>query len=329
MSTRQTLVTDGLLLATAAIWGFAFAAQRAGMSYVGPFTYNAVRFSLGALSLVPLLILIRKRARKVRLQGELPENTEPDGSLRLDANQRRVKSVWKTLLPGVAAGVVLFAGSSLQQVGIVYTTAGKAGFITGLYVVIVPILGTFLGRMTDRGRWAGALLAAAGMYFLSVTETFTIERGDFLVFLCAFMFAGHVLLLSVISPRMEPVTLSVIQYGTTAILSAVVALFTEAAALSSVLAAWLPIVYGGIFSVGIAYSLQVVAQKTAHPAHAAIILSLEGAFAALGGFLVLGELLTPRDILGCVLMLSGMVAAQAGTIRASMRERRKGRLTTT
>jgi drug/metabolite transporter (DMT)-like permease len=178
-----------------------------------------------------------------------------------------------------------------------------------------------LGRRTDRGRWLGALLAVAGLYFLSITSSFTISRGDFLVFLCAFFFAGHVLVLARLSRRWHPLRLAAVQYVTCSLLSVLVAAVAEAPELGSILDAWLPIVYGGVFSVGVAYSLQVIAQRDAHPAHAAILLSLEGAFAALGGYLILGEILSPRDILGCALMLTGMLASQSSTILSAARSR--------
>ncbi|NBB90057.1 MAG: EamA family transporter [Spirochaetes bacterium] len=337
MPDTRTLRTDSLLLTTAVIWGLAFTAQRAGMDFVGPFTYNAVRFALGTLSLVPLLFVFRpdrrgteERRRVPKAENERRERqagTEAAGGGRTEsladaALRARRRNRYRFLRDGIIAGVLLFGGSSFQQVGLVYTTAGKAGFITGLYVVIVPIAAAFLGRRTDRGRWLGATLAVTGLYFLSITASLTISRGDFLVFLSAFFFAAHVLVLTRFSRIWHPLRLAAVQYLTTAALSLVVAAATENMALASIGAAWLSIVYGGVFSVGVAYSLQIIAQREAHPAHAAILLSLEGAFAALGGFIVLGELLSPRDLLGCALMLAGMLASQSSTILRSARARR-------
>lgn len=314
MVDTRTLRTDSLLLTTAIIWGLAFTAQRAGMEFIGPFTYNGVRFALGALSLLPLLLVFRAT-------GTEGGTEDGRGRDRGAAHAARDRNRLRFLRDSVAAGVLLFAGSSFQQVGLVYTTAGKAGFITGLYVVIVPIVGAFLGQRTDRGRWFGAILAVVGLYFLSITASFTISRGDFLVFICAFFFAAHVLLLARLSRIWHPLRLAAVQYLTTSALSMLVALATEEIALQAVLAAWLPIVYGGMFSVGVAYSLQIIAQRSAHPAHAAILLSLEGAFAALGGVLILGEVLSPRDLLGCILMLAGMLASQSSTILRPARAR--------
>jgi drug/metabolite transporter (DMT)-like permease len=220
----------------------------------------------------------------------------------------------KLLLYGFLAGIILFAGASLQQIGIVYTTAGKAGFITGLYVVLVPLLGMFFRHATGIWRWFGVILAVTGLYFLSVTGSFRIELGDLLVILSAFFWAFHVLLIARISPRVNAVLLSIIQYLFCASFSLAASLFSETLDGGMMLRAWLPIVYGGVCSVGIGYTLQVVAQKEAHPAHAAIILSMEGVFAVLGGFLLLGERLLPRGILGCALMFAGMLVSQGEVI---------------
>ena len=283
---NRALKSNGLLLLTAAIWGFAFVAQRVGMNYVGPFTFNAVRFALGSLSLLPFLVISERNRRR----SEIPA---------------------KTLILGCGiTGWVLFMGASLQQMGIIHTTAGKAGFITGLYVVMVPIFGLVLKQHTDFGTWVGAGLAAVGLYFLSMTEQFTIQHGDFLVLLSAFFWSMHVLIIGWLSPRINPIKIAFIQFVICSILSFMVALVTEVIDLSGIYQAAIPIIYSGALSVGIAYTLQVVAQKTAHPASAAIILSLETVFAATGGWLLLNEILSPREISGCMLMLAGMICSQ-------------------
>ena len=282
---------DLLLLLTAAIWGLAFVAQRVGMDYVGPFTYNAVRFAVGSLSLLPLILLSRKKEQQAR-----PELTSGNGQT--------------ALVGGGIAGLVLFAGASLQQAGLVHTGAGKAGFITGLYVVMVPLLGLFWKQRPTPGTWLGALLAAVGLYFLSVTEQFTISFGDLLVLLSACFWAGHVLIIGWLSPKTDSLKLAAVQFAVCSLLSLAVAAGLETMSLAAIWRAAMPILYGGLFSVGIAYTLQVVAQKDAHPAHAAILLSLEGVFAAIGGWLLLGELLSPRSLLGCALMLCGMLLSE-------------------
>jgi len=210
----------------------------------------------------------------------------------------------------VAAGVVLFAAASLQQLGIVTTTAGKAGFITGLYVVLVPLSGLLWGQRAGWGRWVGAALAVSGLYLLSVSGRFSVGRGDLLVLASALFWAAHVQIVGVLAPRADSLLLASLQFAVCSVLSLVVAAFSEAVQLAAVLRAAPPILYGGLGSVGIAYTLQVVVQKTAHPAHAAILLSLEGVFAALGGWIILGESLSARGLTGCGFMLAGMLASQ-------------------
>jgi drug/metabolite transporter (DMT)-like permease len=283
---NRTLKSNSLLLLTAAIWGFAFVAQRMGMNHVGPFTFNGMRFALGSLALLPVLIVTERR--------------RPHATL----NRKTM-----VLACGITGGV-LFMGASLQQMGIIYTTAGKAGFITGLYVVMVPIFGLVLKHHTDIGTWVGAVLATVGLYFLSVTEQFTIQQGDFLVLMSAFFWTVHVLIIDWLSPRANPIKIAFIQFVICSVLSFIVALFTEVIDMGRVFQAALPIIYSGALSVGIAYTLQIVAQKNAHPAHAAIILSMETVFAALGGWIVLNEILSPREISGCLLMLTGMTLSQ-------------------
>jgi drug/metabolite transporter (DMT)-like permease len=288
---RASVKSDALLLTTAVIWGFAFVAQRIGMDYVGPFTFNGIRFAIGSLSLLPLVVVSRE-------QPAAAKNILPPPGLKT------------ILLGGAALGLALFAGASLQQIGLVYTTAGKAGFITGLYVIIVPILGLIWRQQPRIGTWIGAVLAAIGLYLLSVTEEFTIELGDLLVLIGAFFWAAHVLIISWLSPRINPIKLAFSQYVACSILSLMMALNLETVAFKAIMAAAIPILYGGLLSVGIAYTLQVVAQREAHPAHAAILLSLEAVFAAIGGWLILGEIISPRGLVGCGLMLSGMLLSQ-------------------
>ena len=286
-----TVKSDALLLTTAVIWGFAFVAQRVGMDYVGPFTFNGIRFAIGSLSLLPLLVISRE-------QPAATHKILPPPGLKI------------ILFGGTALGLALFSGASLQQIGLVYTTAGKAGFITGLYVIIVPLLGLFWRQQPKIGTWIGAILAAIGLYFLSVTEEFTIEPGDLLVLIGAFFWAAHVLIIGWLSPRINPIKLAFSQYVACSILSLITASLIEDITLPSIIQAAIPILYGGLLSVGIAYTLQVIAQRDAHPAHAAILLSLEAVFAAVGGWLVLGEIISARGLFGCGLMLAGMLLSQ-------------------
>jgi drug/metabolite transporter (DMT)-like permease len=288
---KGTFKADILLLLTAAIWGFAFVAQRVGMEHIGPYLFNGIRFALGSISLLPLIYIGMGNGRSASAPPIPIGNGVKIGG-------------------AVLAGTLLFAGASLQQIGIVYTTAGKAGFITGLYVILVPIIGLVLGRGTSAGTWIGAVLAVTGLYLLSVTEQFTMEKGDFLVLLSAFMWAAHVLWISWLSPRMNPIIIASTQFAICSVFSLITAYVTEPIILSSILDAAIPILYGGFCSVGIAYTLQVVAQRDAHPAHASILLSMEGAFAVLGGWLMLDETLSLRGLAGCALMLAGMLLSQ-------------------
>lgn len=286
-----TLKSDALLLVTAAVWGFAFVAQRVGMDYVGPFTFNGIRFALGSLVLVPLIVRNRKN--------------RPLNKKHLTGQDRRT-----VIFGGSLLGVILFAAASLQQVGLVYTSAGNAGFITGLYVVIVPILGLLWGQRADAGTWSGAVLAAMGLYLLSITNGFNISFGDALELIGAFLWAGHVLIIGWLSPKMDSLKLACTQFTVCSFLSLLTAWLIEPMVMASIFQAAIPILYGGVLSVGVAYTLQVVAQKNAHPAHAAILLSLEAVFAAFGGWLILDETMTLRGGIGCMLMLCGMLLSQ-------------------
>ena len=287
----QIAKSNILLLITAAIWGFAFVAQRVSMEYLGPFTFNAARFILGSLSLLPLVFISR-------------DQRPASGSIHPPPGFKFV------IFGGIAAGFMLFMGMSLQQVGLVYTTAGKAGFITSLYVVIVPILALFWKQPTNPGTWIGVSLAAIGLYFLSVTEKFSIEFGDLLVFFCAFFWAGQVLIISWLSPRIQSVKLAFTQFVVCACLSLVVAVIFEDISWTALTQATWPILYNGILSSGVAFTFQVIAQRHTHPAHASIIMSMEAVFAAIGGWLLLNEVLSMRGLLGCGLMLGGMLLSQ-------------------
>lgn len=282
----KTMQSNAILFLVALIWGGGFVAQRLGMEEMPPFFFNGIRFTLGSLALLPLLLWQRKK------------NGSYAGSLR------------NILFMGGVAGILIFLGATFQQVGLVYTPAGKAGFITGLYVVIVPLLGIFSGEKISIEIWIGAILAVIGLYFLSVRGDFVFALGDGLVLAGAFFWAVHVHVLGQYAAQIGAIRLSFLQFVITAVLSFVVGLIREEISWSMIRAAWWPVFYGGIISVGIAYTLQVVAQKNAKPAHAAIILSLEAVFAVLGGWLLLEESLSERGILGCALMLTGMMISQ-------------------
>ena len=280
---RRLLNTDLLLLISALIWGFAFVAQRVGMQFIGPFTYNSIRFAMGGMFLIPFI-----KQKKIFDRAEIKIN----------------------LKFGIILGIILFIGSSFQQTGIVYTTAGNAGFITGIYVILVPILGLFIGRKTGKGTWFGAILAVIGMYVLSVSNNISMNFGNFLVFISSIFWAVHVLLVDNFTKRIEPLILACIQFLVCSFLCFFSMLLFENPTFSAIYAAIIPLLYGGFVSVGIGFTLQVVAQKKAHPTHAAIILSLEAVFAVFGGILILKEALKLHTFIGCLLMLTGMLISQ-------------------
>lgn len=286
---------NAALLLTAAIWGLGFVAQRVGAQYVGAFTFNGIRFGLGALSLLPLIYFMDKK----------------DSEKRVKTGEVKAVGTFKTnILPGILVGLVLYIAATLQQVGLTYTTAGKGGFITGLYMVFVPLLGLLLKHKISKNSWAGVVIAVVGLYLLSVNEDFTIAYGDLLVLIGAIFWAIHILTIDRFAQRMNPLKLSSLQFATCSILSLGTALATETVTMAGLQGSLIPILYGGLLSVGVAYTLQVVAQKHAKPSHAAIILSMESVFGAIGGALLLGESMNLRGLIGCGLILAGILVSQ-------------------
>jgi len=289
---KEEVKSSALLLLTAAIWGFAFVAQRVGMQHVGAFTFNGLRFMLGSISLLPILYFANRKSK---------ESYD---------DKKEVSDNKSVIIAGIIAGSVLFFGASLQQVGLIYTTAGKAGFITGLYIVIVPILGLLLKQKTNVATWLGVLVAAVGLYFLSVNEGFYIEFGDLLELIGAVFWAVHILVIDHFTKKVDALKLSFAQYITCSVLSLITAFVFEDINFGVIPQVLIPLLYGGIMSVGVAYTLQVVAQKHAKPSHAAIAMSMESVFASIGGLLLLGEIMPLRGYLGCGLMLAGMLLSQ-------------------
>ena len=280
------MVANTLLLITAAIWGLGFVAQVLGMNYLEPFAFIGIRFLLGAASLLPLVVFFHHR----KWLPVSPAHTVVKGSLVL--------------------GVILFAAGSLQQVGIVYSNASNAGFITGLYMVIVPIIGLALKYRTGLNTWLGCVLAVVGLFLLSVKADFTMGYGDTLLLVGAVGWALHILAIDHYAPRAAPLLLSLGQFIVCGCLAMVVSVFIETTSWEQVRAATYVLIYAGVITVGVAYTLQVIAQERADPTHAAIILSLEAVFGALGGYMFLQEQLSGRELIGCVLMLMGMLVSQ-------------------
>ncbi|MBL4834593.1 MAG: DMT family transporter [Pseudomonas sp.] len=278
---------DVLMLVTALIWGSTFVAQSKGMEHIGPFLYTGLRFLLGALAVLPLVLLARPRT---------------------DASGHRFS--WPMVFGGLVLGLVLTLGINLQQIGLMFTTVTNSGFITGLYVILVPVFGLFIGMRTGVGTWAGAALALTGMLLLSVNADYSIARGDWLQLTGAACWAVHVLLVSSLASRFDPVRVAFLQFVVCAVISLALALVFEPIDWASVVLAGPAILYGGLLAVGIGFTLQVVAQRDAIASHAAVILSLEAVFAALAGWLILGETLNVRGFVGCCMMLAGMLIAQ-------------------
>ncbi len=298
---------NALLLFTAAlIWGSAFVAQSAGMEYVGPFTFNGIRSLIGSCFLF-LFLCIRRMISRRKGNGTAGAQSG-DGGISGKGNQ---KTLW---LGGLACGIVLTAASSLQQIGIMYTTVGKAGFITALYIVFVPILQLFFKKKCGAAVWTSIGIAAAGLYLLCMKESFILQKGDFLVLLCGIVFAVHILAIDYFSPKVDSVKLSCIQFLVCGVICTAIMLVTERVDFHALFRAAPPILYAGVFSCGIAYTLQIAGQKNANPAIASLILCLESVVSAAAGFLILGQAMTGREIAGCLLMFIAVILAQMASV---------------
>ena len=287
-----------LLFLTALIWGMAFVAQSVSMDYIQPLTFICIRFFIGGLFLLPFIFIMDKK-----------KNEDTQQIDKTEANK-------KTLLAsGIICGIFLFGGSFFQQVGIQYTTVGKAGFLTAFYIIIVPLLGLFLKKKCPPLTWCGVALSLVGLYFLCMTESLTLQKGDALVFIGAFMFAGQIMAIDYYNPMVDGVRLSCIQFFTAGIIGFIGMILFEQPQLSAILGAAGPILYTGIMSSGVGYTLQIIGQKGIHPAVAALILSLESVFSALSGFLFLHQGMSGRELLGCGLMFLAIILAQMPDFR--------------
>lgn len=295
------IFTSFLLLLTAMIWGMGFVAQSSAMDFVPPYLFNFLRFLLAVIFLSPLYYFVKKRKGTNLLDTQnLQKHGLADGA-------GFFHSVW---FAGLVVGFILFVGSALQQVGIIYTSVANAGFITSLYIVMVPVLGIFLRQKIGLQIWLGVILASFGLYFLSIEDSLTLSKGDFLQLVGALFWALHVISIGYYSPRFDALFLSLLQFATAGILSLIVALAMEDINFAFILDGWVPIFYAGVISTGVGFTLQVVAQKRAGAAQAAILLSTEALFAALGAWLILGETMTERKIFGASLMFIAFLLAQ-------------------
>ena len=293
---KKELKGTAMLLLTAFIWGIAFVAQSDGMNYVGPFTFNCVRMVIGGLVLIPCIFILE------RMKGSRTEK-------KVERTNKKYM-----FIGGILCGIALGAAAALQQIGIQYTTVGKAGFITAMYIIIVPVLGIFFRRKAGVRVWISVIIAVAGLYLLCMSGSLKLGRGDLLVLLCALVFSVHILLIDYFSPKTDGVKMSCIQFLTAGLISAVPMLLFEKPAVGDITAAWLPILYAGVLSCGVAYTLQVIAQKDADPTVASLVLSLESVFSVLAGWVILGQVLSGREILGCVLMFAAIILAQLPSV---------------
>lgn len=282
-----------LLMTTAFIWGGTFVAQKDAMSYIGPFTFTGIRMIIGGAVLIPLIIFLSKR------------NIGPASGPRSIGSPIADPS----FIGGFFCGVVLFFAITFQQIGIVYTTAGKAGFITAMYIIIVPILGIFMKKKIGKIIWLCVVLAMAGLYLLCMEGDLTMNKGDMIMILSAFGYAMHIITIDYFSPKGDPIKMSCVQFFVCGALC-LPTMLTEAPALSNLLDAWFPIFYAGVVSCGVAYTFQVVAQRDTSAAITAIILSFESVFAVLMGFLLLSEIMSLKEIAGCALMFAAIILAQ-------------------
>lgn len=277
-----------MLFLTAFIWGTAFVAQSVGMDHLGPFGFNGIRSLIGGVALLPCIYIL----------GKINKNSNEKGDV-------------KTLVTGgVCCGLALFAASSMQQIGIQYTTAGKAGFVTAFYIVLVPVIGIFLGKKTGWKIWLAVALALAGLYFLCITESFSVGRGDIYVFIGALLFTVHILVIDYFAPRTDGVKMSCIQFFVAGILSMFPMAAFETTTVEGIMRSWGPLLYAGVLSCGVAYTLQIIGQKNMNPTVASLILSLESCISVLAGWAILGEQLSVREGVGCILMFAAIVLAQ-------------------
>lgn len=282
-----------MLLCTAAIWGSAFTAQSIGNEIIGPFTFLCARNFIAAIALLPVILLFGRS--KASIKEEKADEKKRSNML---------------ILGGIFCGTALFFGGTLQQIGILYTSVGKAGFLTTCYILIVPIVSLFFGKKCGKFVWIGIAFALVGLYFLCVTEGFSFAFGDILVFIGAFGYAAHILIIDHFSPYVDSVKMSFLQFVFCAILSAVGMFLFETPQIASILSAWKPLLFTGVLSSGVAYTLQIIGQKGMNPTICSLIMSLESVISVIVAWLVLNQAMTLRELLGCLLMFIAIILAQ-------------------
>ncbi len=308
MNKKNVMVSNIMLLMASFIWGSSFVAQSVGMDYVGPFTFNAARNIIGGIVLIPVVFFLDK------LKSKNENLTDSQESMSMASNKQSNKTL---IIGGFLCGLALFGGITFQQFGIVHTTAGKSGFITALYIVIVPVLGIFMKKKVPSIVWVSVVIAVAGFYFLTIKEGLSIGIGDFLTLICAFFFSFHILIIDYFSPKVDGVKLSCIQFFVCGFISLIAMFIFENPNISSLLMAWAPVLYAGVLSCGVAYTLQVLAQKNTDPFVAALLLSTESVFAVVAGLLLLDQTMTLRESFGCLLVLFAITITQLPSRKTS------------
>ena len=297
---NRKLLGNALLLFTALIWGTAFAFQRVGMEKIEPLTFNAARMALAAVVIGIVAMFTGKKKGTASLGKSNDHNDKEKKSYKMN-----------TITGGICCGIFLSFGSIFQQMGLVYTTAGKAGFITAMYMLLVPVIGfIFFKRKNTWLVWLAVVLGIIGMYFLCITEKLSFTKGDALVIVCAFFFSFHILCCDHFAPKGNPIAISAIQFATVTAISSVMALITEKPSIEKITSAFIPIVYCGIVSGGIGYTLQLVAQRFTEPATASLLMSMESVFAVLGGVVILNESMSVRELAGCIIMFLAIIMVQ-------------------
>lgn len=283
-----------LLLLTAFIWGSAFVAQKAGMDYIEPFTFNGIRCLIGAVVLIPVILFFAK-------DDPVSDETSED---------ERKTHKKNLLVGGLCCGIIIFVASSLQQYGLLYTTAGKSGFITALYVVLTPICGLFLKKKIRPITWMCVMMALFGLYLLCFKAGEPLNLGDIITFFSALGFTLHILVIDYFSPKVNGVKMSFLQFLVAGIISMPMAFIFENIVWANVFQCWLPILYAGVLSCGVAYTLQIIAQKDTDPMVTSLLMSMESVFAVVSGAIVLHEMMSLKELLGCAIMLAAIIIVQ-------------------
>ena len=294
MTKKKQLLGSLFLLLAAFVWGVAFVAQTEGMEYVGPFTFQGSRFVIAVIVLIPVMLISDSIKKK---QGAYIPLTKEQKSYHIKG--------------GIICGIVLAIAANIQQIALQYTTPGKGGFITAMYILFVPLAGIFLKKKVSLKVWIGVAIAVAGLYFLCINESLTVNKGDVLLLLCAVGFTFHIMVIDKFSPNCDGIRLSIVQFVTAGIISVIIMLIVEKPQISDLMAAWLPIAYAGALSCAGGYTLQIIGQKySSNPTVASLLMSLESVFSVLAQMVILRSIPSSREFIGCILMFGAIVLAQ-------------------